>query len=448
MPETEVLSREQAGMSGDAERAHEDDASPAKAGPMVAFRELAAGERRPIFWLFVMLCMEFAAFAILIPVLPFFLMHSLHLGPAEVGTLLSCFSLAQLIGAAACGRLSDSVGRYPVIIAAFAWAGLGFGAMSLVTNFMEALVVRVAQGLSGGTAALCDAYVLDLVPGESRPSYIGLAGGVKGISFVVGPGIGGLLIFLQTPRRVIFVISGALALMSAVMGAFVIEESLPKSKRRPLCGKRSEADEGSAAADREAVNGGLLCIWFCRFWSAMGLGFLFATYAFLIKDNFGWSDAQFGMVLFCSGILSATVQGAIFPRVVVWTGVRVVMLSGSVLGMVAFIMLPQAHRGVHVCALAFFSLSGACIEASIPVLIGFYVSERHLGAANGVTASWRSFATVLTPLIAGSLYKVDAKLAYYTAAGCYVLSVVGAAGLFCLRPPAEEEADALLAKGK
>merc|ERR1719221_787106 len=113
-----------------------------------------------------------------------------------------------------------------------------------------------------------------------------------------------------------------------------LDESLPKEKRRPLCGHQetSEKDDGAEAADWEGINLGLICIWFARFVSALGLGFMFATYAFLIKDNFGWSDMHFGMVLFVSGICSACFQLLAFPRVAELIGPGWCLCSGAALG--------------------------------------------------------------------------------------------------------------------
>jgi len=273
----------------------------------IAMQELMAGTRPSLKWLFIMLAIEFAAFAMLIPILPFFLIHEIGLGPERVGMLLSANSFAQLIGAWGSGRVSDAVGRRPVITAVFAWAGLGFGATAFAQNFVQVFVVRVVQGLSGGTAALCDAYLLDTILADQgvRASYMGLAGAVKGMSFVIGPGVGAMLIHTGLTRPQVFLFAGLLAFVAAAIGLARLEESLDKSKRRPLCAPMPVDAVGASVADWDAVNGGMLCIWFCRFSSALGLGFLFATYAFLIKDNFGWSDKHFGMVLFASGIFVA-----------------------------------------------------------------------------------------------------------------------------------------------
>jgi len=412
----------------------------------LAIDEMSDGKRPSLKWLFIMLLIEFAAFAMLIPIFPFFLIHELGLGPTQVGQLLSAFSLAQLIGASACGRLSDATGRRYVIIAVFAWAGIGFGATALVTTFAEVLVVRAMQGLSGGTAALCDAYILDLVPSYARASYMGLGGAVKGMAFVLGPGVGALLIVGGLARRTVFLITGGLALLAAGLGLAFLDESLVKEKRQPLCGEQesSKKDTGAEAANWEGINAGLLCIWFARFTSALGLGFMFATYAFLIKDNFGWNDMHFAIVLVLSGLGVACFQLLAFPRVVELIGPGWCLCSGAALGVGAFVLLPEKSLVCHICAMILFTLSGACLEPSFPVLVGLFASERHLGIANGIVASCRALATMLSPLFAGMLYQRSPRLAYHTAASCFAISALTAAVISVLSRSVRPEAGKLM----
>lgn len=423
--------------------------SNADAGPMAAFNDLVNGERPSLRWLFLMLMIEFTGFAMLIPILPFFLMKELGLGPQKVGLLLSAFSIAQLIGSWGCGRLSDSVGRRPVILGVFAWAGVGFAATAFVTSFIEVLIVRAAQGLSGGTAALCDAFVLDLVPERSRGSYMGLAGGFKGMAFVIGPGLGVLMTVIGMDRRHIFLVSGAMAWIACVLGVVFLKESLDYVKRRPLCsgGQDDKTTDCDLTTELEGINRELLLVWHCRLFSALGLGFLFATYSFLIKDNFGWADAEFGMVLFFSGLLTAFLQVAVFPVVVAKVGASRTLLMGALFAACSYILMPMPSLVVHVIALVLFTAGGASLEPSLPVLIGQFTGERHLGFANGVTASCRALATMLSPLIAGSLYEMGPKHAYYSGAGCFMCAFFGAAALACCARTRSSETDTLLVKG-
>lgn len=409
------------------------------AGPVAVLKELVAGRGPPLRVLLLAMVIEFAGYAMLIPVLPFFLMHELGLGASEVGILFSSFSLAQLIGAWAGGRVSDAVGRYPVMVAVFTWAGVGMGLTAFVRSFWEVMLVRVAQGMSGGTAALCDAYVLDVVSERNRAAYVGLVNAVKGVSFMFGPALSGLLIHLGVARRSIFLVAGSCGLLSALICFLFLEESLAKAKRRPLV--QSCIENGKANSDNaefEAVNKGLICVWYCRFASAMGLGFIYSTYAFLIKDNFGWGDAQFALVLLCSGILTASMQFVVFPQLARRFGAAAVLGLGCASAVIALTFMPEPILTLHLITIVFFAASGACVEPSLPVLIGEFVSNRYLGFANGGTTSFRALATVLTPLIAGRVYELSARHAYYSGAACFAFATLGVFPI--LFPSAEEKA--------
>jgi len=282
-----------------------------------------------------------------------------------------------------------------------------------------------------------------------RASYMGLAGAVKGMSFVIGPGVGAMLIHTGATRPQVFLIAGLLALVASGIGLIRLEESLDTLKRRPLCAPMPVDAIVVNTADWDAVNGGLLCIWFCRISSALGLGFLFATYAFLIKDNFGWSDKHFGMVLFVTGIASAVLQLLAFPRVVSRWSATWTFVVGSLVGAISFLLMPEATLWVHVLALVCFTLKGSMTEPCFPVLIGDFADARHQGFANGVTASCRALGTMISPFIAGSLYERNKRWAYYTGAAMFLCSAIGALLIsYCQKPGKQSESERLCAESR
>ncbi len=99
--------------------------------------------------LWTTVAVDLLGFGIVVPLLPLYARH-LGAGPASVGLLLAAFSAAQFAGAPVLGRLSDRVGRKPVLIASLA----GTAAASLLTGLAGSLwlllVARVLDGASGG----------------------------------------------------------------------------------------------------------------------------------------------------------------------------------------------------------------------------------------------------------------------------------------------------------
>jgi len=405
-----------------------DQAGDHSEGPLsFAISELYANERPSLRVLFIMIFAEFAAFSMLLPVLLYLFIEDMGLGPEEVGYIGAATSLAELIGAWASGRLSDAIGRRYVLIALFAWAATGTVASAFVFTFFETLVVRMVQGLSGGTVALCDAYVLDVVPSHAAPSYTGFSGALRGIALLIGPSITTMLLRMGVSRRIIFLISAVVSYIAAGFGLAFLKESLTQGKRRPLCGNRQPSGHHNRAAVSflSGTSTWLLLIGFTRFITVAGFAF-FNNYVFLIRDNFDWHDAEFGAVVLVMGVSSALLQLFVFPRVARILGAGVCMCSSLALGSAAMALLPHKNPLVHLCAVGLFIVSGSLSEPSIPVLLGSFAGERDIGFANGFVGSCRALALVLSPPVAGNLYSYGPSFAYRVGAAFVVVGTLTA----------------------
>ena len=135
--------------------------------------------------------LDLIGFGIVVPILP---RYAERFGASglTVGFLFASFSLAQFVMAPVLGRLSDRIGRKPVIVISL----LGTAVGSFVTGAAGALWVlflgRVIDGGSGASLAVAQAAVADIAPPPDRPRLMGMLGAAFGIGFVVGPAFGGL----------------------------------------------------------------------------------------------------------------------------------------------------------------------------------------------------------------------------------------------------------------
>jgi DHA1 family tetracycline resistance protein-like MFS transporter len=325
---------------------------------------LTEEEIRSVTPLFTIISLELVSLAMLIPILPFFLIDEIGLGPSDVGLTLSIFSCSQLLGQYVLGRLSDTFGRAPMLLVAFAFLGVGFLLLAFVQTLLHVILVRVVQGVSGGVSPCIQAYMLDVVPKEKQPALLGLSGGVAGFSFICGPILGGLLVYLEVPRRTIFIICACLSLLGTLYGCWALPESLPADKRRPL----TWADR--SGMDLAVINVGLCLVWTTKFLTQLAQAFLFATYAFLIKYLFDWADMEFGIVLVSAGLTGALAQVFLFPaacKILDWS---TILSIGCFLGMISFLLYPRDSILLHVFAILFFALAGAFTEPTVPLLVG------------------------------------------------------------------------------
>lgn len=370
---------------------------------------------RPLYSMFFI---EIVGWSMTIPVMAFFILKDLGLGPFELGLQVSAFALAQVIGSAVLGRTSDALGRRPVACFCFFWAAVGMFATALIRNFTELLITRAIAGLSGGTWPICQAYVLDVVNVWERGTYIGLLAATFSLGMSVGPGTAaGLLMTGVITRRMIFMISGGVCLAGTIIGLCFLKESLPEERKRALCGSTQE-EEKEAESDWAALNLGLSLIWIARMCCAFGEFFLYSMYAVLLNDLFGFEDKEMGIILMCIGVCGAILNTFVFPATTRCLGPAYTTMFGTTLVGLGLALLPTSKTlWIHCCFLFLFCLGSSHSSPGFPVVMASYCSRRHLGFANGWMNSFRGISAVLSPMAGGILYNSVGPVYTFLVAG-------------------------------
>jgi MFS family permease len=373
---------------------------------------------RPVF---IISPIESIGFAMMTTVKSFFAIEVAHCTPFQLGALGSARQGAQVIGAATFGRVSDTVGRRPILIFAFMWSAfLPFMVGLWVQNFQELLLVEFFGGLSGGTGVILCSYILDVPTNKDHHSqYLGMFGAVSTVGWILGPGSSTVLLASGlVGRQGILILAGSLSVLTGVLAAIFIKESLPAERRRPFVAAASSSTSVEAAevSDYEALNKGLILLWFAFAFSKFGEFFLYTMYPYLIKDLFGYSDKEFGIILMAFSMLGIVVQGLMFPLSVKIIGPYATTIWGALSQAAGLASLPLATLlPVHCCSLLLFVLGQGFVGAGLPLLLTRFASPRHLGFANGWQAASGNAASLIAPLLSGGLYEYCGGCAFYLA---------------------------------
>ncbi|HTV43737.1 MAG TPA: MFS transporter [Stellaceae bacterium] len=363
-------------------------------------RSAYQGRVMPI--LFLIVFVDLVGFGLVIPLLPFYAVR-FGASPEQVTLLLAIYSLVQLFTAPLWGRLSDRIGRRPVLMAsmiAFALAYLWLGVADALWMLFAA---RALAGACAGNIAAAQAYIADVTTPENRAKGMGLIGAAFGLGFIFGPALGGYLAGnnpatanLQAPAWV----AAGLSFVALCGVLFVLRESLPPEQR----GLKPPASRVAAilSALRRPVLSRLILIFFLVI---LAFAAMESTFALWAMAQFRWGPEQVGYVFAYVGVLSAVLQGGLIGRLVKRYGEERLLLAGLLLLAIGLLVLPFARDlailGVAISALA---LGMGLTQPSMNSLISRRAGRAEQGSVLGVTQSVGSLSRVVGPALAGVLF--------------------------------------------
>lgn len=142
--------------------------------------------------LFLVMFLVMVGFGIIIPVLPFYA-EELGASPAELGLLMAVYSFMQLLFSPVWGKISDKIGRKPVMLIGIAGLSISFFLMAIANHLWMLFFARIIGGLlSAANMPTTMAYAADITTPENRSKGMGMIGAAVGLGFIFGPAIGGV----------------------------------------------------------------------------------------------------------------------------------------------------------------------------------------------------------------------------------------------------------------
>jgi DHA1 family tetracycline resistance protein-like MFS transporter len=353
--------------------------------------------------LFLIVFVDLVGFGLVIPLLPFYAVR-FGASPQQVTLLMAAYSLMQLFTAPLWGRLSDRVGRRPVLIVSMAASVFAYLWIGSATALWMLFAARALAGACAGNIAAAQAYIADTTKPEERAKGMGLIGAAFGLGFIIGPALGGLLAGndpatadVETPAWV----AAALSFVALCGVVLLLPESLPADRRGVRGSSRSRL---SAISDvlRRPVLSRLILIFFLVILAFAGMESTFALWAI---EQFGWGPRQVGYVFAYVGVLSALLQGGLIGPLTRRFGEERLLLCGLALIGVGLLTMPTARNlAVLVLAMSALALGMGLAQPSLNSLISRRAGREEQGEVLGVSQSVGSLSRVLGPAAAGFFF--------------------------------------------
>jgi MFS family permease len=387
--------------------------------------------RAAMFIVFFVVFIDLLGFGIVLPLLPRYAEAYLHVFPKALhgvvlGVMFSVFSLMQFVFSPMWGRISDRIGRRPVLLISLG-GSIVFYAMFGLASTLPAedawlalgllLLSRVGAGIAGASVSTAAAVIADCTTPEKRAHGMALIGAAFGIGFTFGPLIGyvGLTVFDNAHWA-----PGAAAAVLSAIALVIAVQRLPET-RKPES-KPAGKEWISLKRTREVLKmptvGTLVLIYFLAI-------FAFAkfegTLSVLTAAAFGMKDEDNFLVFSYVGFMLMVAQGGFYRRMatklpeerLINYGVSLMFLGLGGLTAVAWFATretptdPAALKTGFFLALACAVFGFAFLNPSVTALVSKRADESRQGEVLGVNQAFASLGRILGPLVGLALFFVE-----------------------------------------
>jgi DHA1 family tetracycline resistance protein-like MFS transporter len=330
----------------------------------------------------------------------------------------------QFLFAPILGRISDRVGRRPVLLISLVGSVVGYLLFGFAGSMTVLFASRIIDGISGGNIATAQAVIADITGPEDRAKGMGIVGAAFGLGFIVGPAVAALLVDIQPwlPG----VAAAATSTAAFLLVFFRLPETLPEGRRTGS--RRHPLDP----ADLRRTIGLHPALGLC-FVTVLLVIFAFSnfetTFAQYARAEHGLGMSSIGWLFVYAGVLGAVVQGGLVGRLVTRFGEGTILLVGALLAALAVGSVPYPGRvGGLMAVLAVYAIGQGLVSPALSSLTSKLVDPGEVGGVMGVYQGFSSLARIVGPLAAELAYHEGhhwpfrvAAIAYLTAFGVAVV---------------------------
>ena len=352
-------------------------------------------------------------FGVIVPFLPFYA-ASFHATPWQIGLVFSAYSLGSFFGEPFWGRLSDRIGRKPILISTVGANCLCYGALAFAPNIWVAIVIRVLGGMAAGNGSVVQGYIADVTPAEHRAGRMAKLGAAYNLGFILGPFVGGILAKPSAGPagyQLPLLTSSALAACSAIGIALIVRES---RARRPYMGRGPSRWVMFGYAARHPVVGRLMLLTF-----SVGVAFtaIESTFALWAHHRFGWQPRDVGLTFGLTGAISACCQFLLTGPLSRRFGEGTMLAVGMAGTVICNALQPFSDGGVMtVTLMALMALSQSVAFPNSGALLSRSVDPDHQGQIMGLNNATGALARVTGPQFGLGLLGFDINGAFYLGA--------------------------------
>ncbi len=375
---------------------------------------------RNLLILFFTLIVVMMGFGMIIPIIPFYI-ESFGASGTALGLFMSEYAFMQFIFSPIWGKLSDRIGRKPLLLIGVTGNALSMLLMGLSTSLPMLFIARGLAGiLSSATLPTAYSFVTDSTTEENRGAGMGMVGGAMGIGMVIGPGLGGILgkNALSTP----FFVASGLSLVALLLIYFILPESL-KQENRVIGGGRITGPNIKDLAGALSGPFGILLV--ISFLLSFGLTNFESVFSLYTLEKFGYDSQRVGFVLMAIGVISAAMQMGATGPLIRRFGDKKVIAGTLLVSALGFILMTRATTSLTLLiTTSLFTAGNAMINPAVSSLISKRAGATSRGIALGLNNSFMSLGRIAGPVWAGFIFDYNIEAPYISGAVFMLLGLI------------------------
>lgn len=363
-------------------------------------------KNKNVWIVFVVVLVDMIGFGILIPIVPRYVETRFGSSEILIGLLIASFSFFQFLFSPVLGKISDHIGRKPVIIFSLFVTTISYIVFAFAPEYWIALLARSIAGMSGGSISTAQAYVADVTEKSDRTKGMGLMGASFGIGFVFGPFIGGMM---STYGYIATNLTAAgFSFIALVLSLIFLEESLPQKTKLSI----NKSDIFISLKLNRYINvfkdeliGKFLLLFLLVTFSIANTYGILPIFAYRYM---GFTDKQIGYIYAVIGFIGIIIQGYFIGRLTKIFGEKFLLLNGIISMALGLLLVPMIYKYTFLVWIVLISISLglALINPTVSSIISKLTLPERQGEVLGINHSMASLGRVLGPIWGGFSFKV------------------------------------------
>ncbi len=351
--------------------------------------------------IFIVAFIDFLGLSFILPLYPE-LTDKFDLSALSVTLLAASYALMQFIFSPILGRISDKIGRKPVLVISSLGTAASFIFFGLATAAWMLFLSRILNGIFGSSVAVAQAYIADITGKHERAEGMGVVGAALGLGLIFGPVLSAFLGGFGFSGPALG--AAAITLLNSAFIIFFLKESLAKESRTGQ-GKFKLLDfsvKEFIEVLKHPLMGRILSTYFI---SILAIAVVQNIAVFFAEERFHLTLQENGYFFALIGLVIILTQGFLVGRLEKMLGESFILVIATIFLLLGYFLMPLIeHLGLIVVLVGLLAVGAGLYLPAVNALVSKNASDQEQGRIFGIVQSLISAALIVGPILGGILF--------------------------------------------